>query len=165
MCEYIALTLKLWPIICKACKPVRDKQMIYNILPPANDYSQYGCLKLMNGSKHLVWIPVRGTIFTHTHVCNMFAMRPQAFNVQPSDRDIQKMKVRQAGRQVYASNINVGHLGWVRNFKEVRVGRETSQRKSDEGEGVMRRAGNTSVFFHFLARSLLVTIPCNHAAH
>lgn len=160
MCEYIALTLKLWPINCKACKPVRDKRMKITF-----------CLQLTtilsaeNDSKHLVWIPVGGTIFTTTYVCNMFVMRPRAFNVQPSDRDIQKVKVRQAGRQVYASDINVGHLGRVGNSKEVRVGRETSQRKSDEGEGVMRRAGNTSVFFHFLARSLLVTIPCNHVAH
>lgn len=97
---------------------------------------------------------------------DMFTMRPQAFNVQPSDRDIEKVKVRQAERQVYASGRNVGHLGrGVRNFKEVRVGQGISQRKSDDGEGVMRRAGNTSVFFHFLARSLLVTVPCNHAAH
>lgn len=95
----------------------------------------------------------------------MFVMRPRAFNTQPSDRDTQKVKVGKEGRQVYASDINVGHLGRVRNFKKVRVGRETSQRKSDEGEDVMRRGGNTSVFFHFLARSLLVTIPCNHAAH
>lgn len=85
--------------------------------------------------------------------------------MQPSDKDTQKAKVGQAGRQVYASDINVGHLGRVRNFKEVRVGHETCQRKNDEGEGVMRHAGNTSVFFHFLARSLPVTIPCNHAAH